>query len=63
MIYHVSFTRYCVLIECYRPIRLFIVILMSNNIYYLLLDRGEPPSLHPCYKEGVNGVNHNFLVS
>ena len=43
VIYHVSFTRYCVLIECYRPIRLFIVILMSNNIYYLLLDRGEPP--------------------
>ena len=63
MIYHVSFTRYCVLIECYRPIRLFIAILMSNNIYYLLLDRGEPPSLHPCYKEGVNGGNYNFLVS
>ena len=41
----------------------FLVILMSNSIYYLLLDRGEPPSLHPCYKEGVNGGNYNFLVS
>ena len=33
-IYHVKFTSYCELIECSRPIRIFIVSLMYNNMVY-----------------------------
>ena len=50
--YYINFTHYFILIECYWPIRLFLVSLMYNNIYHLT-EESHPVCIHVTKRVSV----------